>query len=115
MRKYYFALDLVDDSERIAEYEAIHKRIWPEIENSMFEAGITQMEIFRAGDRMFMIMEVNEEFSFENKAKSDQENPVVRKWEEYMWTFQKALPFAQQGEKWVRMNKIFDLKESTGL
>lgn len=115
MKKYCFALDLNDDKERIAEYELIHQRIWPEIEKSMFDAGILQMEIFRAGDRMFMIMEVKEDFSFEKKVTADLENPVVQKWEAYMWTFQKALPFAQKDEKWVLMNKIFDLKESTGL
>lgn len=115
MRKYCFALDLIDNPERIAEYEAIHQRIWPEIEESMFEAGITQMEIYRAGDRMFMIMEVTDDFSFEKKTEADLSSEIVQKWEAYMWTFQKALPFAGKNEKWVMMNKIFDLKESTGL
>lgn len=115
MRKYCFALDLKDDPASIAEYETIHHRIWPEIEESMFQAGITQMEIYRAGDRMFMIMEVTDDFSFERKLEIDQQNPIVQQWEAYMWSFQKALPFAKQGEKWVMMNKIFDLKESTGL
>ncbi len=115
MKKYCFALDLKDDPDLIAEYEAIHQRIWPEIEESMFQSGITQMEIYRAGDRMFMIMEVTDDFSFEKKTEADLANPVVQKWEAYMWSFQKSLPFAVKDEKWVMMNKIFDLKESTGL
>jgi len=75
------------------------------------QSGIEQMEIFRAGNRLFMIMEVNEQFSFEAKAKADQNNQKVQEWENLMWQFQQALPFAKQGEKWVLMNSIFRLSE----
>jgi L-rhamnose mutarotase len=72
-------------------------------------SGIEQMEIYRAGNRLFMIMEVNERFSFDAKAKADREDPKVQEWEQLMWKFQQALPFAKPGEKWVLMDKIFSL------
>ena len=56
-------------------------------------------------------MEVNEQFSFEDKAKADQNNQKVQEWENLMWQFQQALPFAKQGEKWVLMNSIFRLSK----
>jgi L-rhamnose mutarotase len=31
-----------------------------------------------------------------------------------MWTFQKALPHAAPGQKWVPMTRIFDLGEQQG-
>jgi L-rhamnose mutarotase len=40
---------------------------------------------------MFMIMEVNERFSFEKKAKADQQNPKVQAWEQLMWKFQQSV------------------------
>lgn len=109
MRRYALALDLVDDADKIAAYEMHHKKVWPEIIKSIKDAGIEAMEIYRAGNRLFMIMEVNDSFSFEKKRSSDATNPKVQEWEQLMWQYQQALPVAQPGEKWVLMNKIFSL------
>ncbi len=68
------------------------------------------MEIYLLGTRMFMIMEVNESFSFEAKAQADRENPKVQEWENLMWKFQRSLPEAEPGEKWMRMERIFKLE-----
>ncbi len=107
--RYCLALDLVDDPEKIAEYEYHHQHPRPEIEQTIRDAGITQMEIYRVGNRMFMIMEVTEDFSFEQKAAADAADPRVQDWENFMWTYQQALPFAKPGEKWVLMKKIYAL------
>lgn len=109
MRRYTFALDLIDDQLLITEYEDIHKSIWPEIRESIFEAGIINMEMYRFENRMFMIMDVKDSFTFENKNKIDFESPIVQKWEQLMWKFQQAVPGAKEGEKWVMMSKIFQL------
>lgn len=108
-KRYCFALDLIDDPELIAVYEEWHKQIWPEIHDSITSQGIEQMEIYRVSNRLFMIMDVNDGFSFEAKAKADAENPKVQEWETLMWNFQQALPFSKPGEKWVLMNRIFSL------
>jgi L-rhamnose mutarotase len=67
MKKYCLALDLKDDPELIAEYEAHHKKARPEIKESITSAGITNMEIYRTGNRMFMIMETTDDFDFAAK------------------------------------------------
>lgn len=109
MNKYCLALDLKDDPILIAEYEAYHRAVWPEILESITASGILHMEIYRTGNRMFMIMETADNFSFDNKSKSDEENPKVQKWEKLMWNYQQALPHAKHGEKWMLMDKIFSL------
>ena len=113
MKRYCFALDLKDDDALIAEYEHWHKAEngWPEIRTSILSAGIHAMEIFRTGNRLFMIMEVNDDYNHEQKAAMDAANPVVQKWEELMLKFQKPLPWAKEGEKWVKMDSIFYLNE----
>ena len=110
MKRYALALDLKDDPILIAEYEAYHKAVWPEIKKSILDSGIQRMEIYRLGTRLFMTIEADGHFSFENKAKADLNNPKVQEWEELMWKYQQALPMAKSGEKWVLMQEIFQLE-----
>ena len=109
--RYCLTLDLKDDPKLIAEYKRYHEKIWPEITASIKDAGIEQMEIYLLGTRMFMVMEVHENFSFEAKTKADSANPKVLEWEELMWKFQKRLPNAKRGEKWLLMDRIFQLEK----
>jgi L-rhamnose mutarotase len=109
-KRYCLTLDLKNDPKLIAEYKRYHEKIWPEITKSIKDAGIVDLEIYLIGTRLFMVMEVNEQFSFEAKAKSDRENPKVREWEELMWRYQQALPSAKPGEKWILMERIFKLE-----
>jgi L-rhamnose mutarotase len=110
MKRYCFALDLRDDAALIAEYEKYHQDVWPEIINSIKDAGIGVLDIYRTGNRLFMIMEVNENFSFEKKSAADAANAKVQEWEILMWKFQQSLPWAKAGEKWILMDKIFALQ-----
>jgi L-rhamnose mutarotase len=110
-RRLCLTLDLKNDPALIAEYKKYHEKIWPEITESIRTAGILDMEIYLLGTRMFMIMEVDESFSFEKKAKADQQNPKVQEWEQLMWKFQQALPQARAGEKWLQMERIFKLEK----
>ena len=109
--RYCLALDLKDDQNLIDEYEEYHQNVWPEIIASINNAGVTDLEIYRVANRLFMIMETDESFSFERKNAMDNSNPKVQEWEELMWKYQQALPVAKPGEKWILMNKIFDLNK----
>src|ERR1700686_703847 len=109
-RRFCLILDLKDDPKLIAEYKRYHEKIWPEITESIKNSGIEDLEIYLLGTRMFMIMEVNESFSFEKKSKADEQNPKVQEWEQLMWKFQQALPEAMPGEKWLRIERIFKLE-----
>ncbi len=109
MKRFCLALDLKNDEALIAEYDAYHRNVWPEILESIRMAGIEQMEIHRVSNRLFMVMEVNDDFSFEKKAAGDASNEKVKQWEALMWKYQQALPSAKPGEKWVLMEKIFSV------
>src|ERR1700720_1081573 len=109
-RRLCLTLDLKDDPKLIAEYRRYHEKIWPEITRSIKDSGIEALEIYLFGARMFMIMEVNEHFSFEAKGRADQSNPKVQEWENLMWRSQQSLPQAKPVEKWLLMEKIFELE-----
>lgn len=108
-RRYCLALDLKDDSELIAAYKQYHQQVWPEVLDSIRSSGIKTLDIYLTGNRLVMIMEVDETFSFSAKQKMDENNPKVQDWETLMWKYQKALPHAKEGEKWLLMEKIFEL------
>ena len=110
-RRFCLTLDLKNDPKLIAEYKRYHEKIWPEITQSIRDAGIEDMEIYLLGTRMFMIVEVNEQFSFEAKAESDRTNPKVQEWEKLMGTFQQLLPGTKPGEKWLLMERVFKLDD----
>jgi L-rhamnose mutarotase len=109
MKRFCLALDLKDDPKLISEYEDYHKNIWPEIVKSIKESGIQKMEIYRTGNRLTMIIETIDVFSFEKKAEADNNNPKVQEWEKLMWKYQQAIPNSKPGEKWVLMEKIFEV------
>jgi L-rhamnose mutarotase len=112
MKTHCLTLDLKDDNELISQYEEHHKDVWPEIIDSIKDSGIIDMKIYRYNTRLFMIMQTDDNFTFEKKQKLDLENPKVQEWEELMWKYQQPLLGSEIGEKWKLMDKIFDLKKS---
>jgi L-rhamnose mutarotase len=109
-RRYCLTVDLKNDPGLIAEYRRHHEKIWPEITRSIRASGIRDLEIYLLGTRLFMIMEVDETFSFAAKAMADSQNPKVCEWEQLMWRFQQPLAEAKPGEKWILMERIFKLE-----
>ncbi|HEX8024046.1 L-rhamnose mutarotase [Mucilaginibacter sp.] len=111
MKRYCLALDLKDDPQLIAQYEHWHKaeNSWPEIRKSILDAEILDMQIYRTGNRLFMIMETSDDYEAKRKEAMDALNPKVQEWEQLMWLFQQPLPWAKEGEKWVLMKQIFKL------
>jgi L-rhamnose mutarotase len=108
--RYALALDLVDDPAQIAEYEKAHEAIWPEVRDHLRSQGVENMEIYRLGTRLFMLMEVNPDvYSAETMAAASNCNPAILQWEALMGTYQCPTPWARTGEKWTPMQRIFDL------
>jgi L-rhamnose mutarotase len=113
VRRLAFALDLQDDAALIAEYEAWHApdRIPPAVLESLRNSGLANLEIFRTGNRLFLLIDAPDEFSIDSKAIADANNSDVQVWERLMWSFQKALPWAAPEQKWVPMQRIFCLTD----
>mgnify|MGYP001199278974 CR=1 FL=1 len=108
-KRFCFALDLKKDPLLINGYIEHHKKVWPEILKQIKGTGVESMEIYRISDRLFMIMETNFDFSLSKKQKKDASDPKVQEWETLMSKYQKVLPCAKPGEKWVLMDQIFKL------
>ena len=110
-RRICQALDLVDSAPLIAEYQRLHERIWPEVAAHLREHGVMEMEIYRVGSRLMMVMEVNDKFNDAMFSEQSLNNPVIQRWEALMWKYQVPTPWTPAGEKWVPMERIFSLQD----
>lgn len=107
-----FAVDLVNDPDMIARYEAWHAAGGPPaaITAAIRADDVRELEIWRVGNRMFMILEQGPGYDPEAKAAQDAANPDVQAWDALMRTFQKPLPFAPD-QTWTEMRRIYALSE----
>jgi L-rhamnose mutarotase len=108
---HYYALDLRDDAAAIAEYERWHQpgQVWPEIIASIRDSGVEEMEIFRTGNRLVMVVQVRDGHDASGNGAQDAKTLA---WEQLMDGYQQRLPWAEAGQKWVPMKRIFSLSES---
>ena len=113
MKTYCLALDIRDELGLMEQYRWYHlpENFWPEVTQIIHSQGILSEEIYLAGNRMVMILQTTDDFSLEAKAAADQANPIMQQWETLMWNYQKPLPEAKPGQKWVLMEKIFELSK----
>lgn len=110
--RYCLALDLKDDPELIARYEDFHREVWPDVVGHIREHGVSNMEIYRLGTRLVMIMDTDDSvFDMDRMAQGALNNPAVQQWEALMWEFQAPTPWTPAGQKWVPMDRIFDLQQ----
>ena len=109
MKRICYTLNLKNEKTLIKEYINHHKSVWPEIIKSMKDSGIVNAEIYNFSTRLFLLLEVDDTFSEKRKKYLDKKNKFVNEWEDMMLKYQELIPNSPQGEKWVKMNKIFQL------
>lgn len=114
MKRYCQTLDLKDDKELIAEYAYWHspEHFWPEIGTGIREVGILDMEIYRLGNRLFMIIETPDDFDWDTAFARLATLDRQAEWEAFVARFQQALPGATSAEKWQLMDRMFKLPET---
>ncbi|MEX3840190.1 L-rhamnose mutarotase [Paraburkholderia sp. BR10882] len=110
--RYCFALDLKEDPELITRYEELHRQVWPEVIRHIRDQGVLDMEIYRLGTRLLMVMETDDAiYDAARMATAAQNNPVVQRWETLMCQFQAPTPWTPSGQKWMAMSRILDLAQ----
>lgn len=58
-----------------------------------------------------MVLEAGPNYDLAAKEARDAEDPDILAWERLMWEFQKPLPWAAAGEKWIAAERIYALSE----
>lgn len=112
MKELAMTLDLRNDPTAIATYRKHHQQVWPEVLAALREVGVMDMRIWLRGNRMFMLMEVKDDFNPDfDFPRYLTLHPRCQEWEDLMGTFQQPLPDSEPGEKWVEMEKVFHMRE----
>ena len=107
MKLYCQNLTLVDDDQMIARYVEAHAHVWPEVIVGQREVGILDMQIYRRGRALFMIIDTVDDFDFERDMARLATLPRQAEWEAYVARFQGCAADARSDEKWQRMERIF--------
>ena len=107
VKRYCQTLTLVDDDNMIAKYVEAHAHVWPEIIQGQREVGILDMQIYRKGRSLFMIMDVKDDFDFQKDMAKLATLPRQAEWEAYVSQFQGCSANARSDEKWQMMQRIF--------
>lgn len=112
MKRYAQTLNLKDDPDIIARYDAHHAAVWPEVERGLRAIGIERMLIWRLGRRLFMVMETADSFDPERDwPRYMAMEPRIPEWQSLMESFQEPVPEAQPGEWWAAMQQVYTLGE----
>lgn len=111
--RHVLLIDLTDEAEAIAQYEAWHAAgaLPPAIGASIRAADIGAMDIYRSGNRLVMLMDTGPGFDPAAKAAADAADPAVQAWEAQMDSVQRPLPWAAPDAKWTLATRIFSLDE----
>jgi len=110
-KRYCKFLELKNDPDLIEEYKKVHApgAGWPEITQGMREVGITDMEIYIQGTKLFMIMVTVADFDHDRAMKELAGKPRQAEWEAFVSSFQKSSAEATADEKWQLMERIYKM------
>ena len=104
MKKIAYTIDLVDDPELADEYCRLHADVWPEVRDGLRAVGVHELHIFRHVRRLFMLMEVVDDFDPDTDFPAYLDtHPRCREWETLMDRFQPRSPRrarARSGARW---------------
>lgn len=110
-KRYCQKLELHNDAQLIAKYVKAHsaEESWPEISAGIRSVGILEMEIYIAGNMLFMIVETVADFEWDSAFGRLATLDRQAEWEAYVSQFQMSASNATSAEKWTLMDRIFKL------
>lgn len=111
MKRYCQTLDLQDNEVLVGEYTYWHsaEHIWPEIPRGIRAVGILDMEIYRFGARLFMLVETPDDFEWDDAFARLSTLDKQQEWEDFVAKYQIVPEGATSAGKWQLMERIFKL------
>ena len=111
-KRFCKTMTLRNDTQLIEAYKKVHApgAVWPEITKGMRDVGISDMEIYLSGNRLFMIMETVPDFDHDKAMATLAKKPRQSEWETYVSKFQNTSANATAEEKWQLLERIYKME-----
>ncbi len=110
MKHFGLTLNLKKEPLVIEQYKEYHQNAWPEVVDALKNVGITKMNIYLLGRRLFMALETEDSFEIERDfPRYLAQHPRCKEWDTLMRTFQEPVAEARPDEWWARMAPVFEL------
>ena len=92
--------------EKIEQYERLHREVWPEVLDMIYQCNMRNYSIFRYNDMLFAYFEyVGDDFEADMaKMAAD---PKTQEWWSYTAPLQNPMPDRKPGEWWKTIPEVF--------
>jgi L-rhamnose mutarotase len=112
--RYVFTVNLKDEPGIVETYTRHHREVWPEVQASLRQVGVDQMDIYLLGRRLVMVVEMRDGLDYRTAFKTHAaSSPRVVEWERLMKSLQEPPAEARAGEWWAVMEPVFHLNRDT--
>jgi L-rhamnose mutarotase len=108
-KSFAMTLNLKDRASVIDRYKKYHLAVWPDVIEGLRSIGISKMNIFLVGRRLFMYFEAPDDFDIGSDFPRYMASGRAKEWDDLMRTFQEPVPEAAKGAWWAEMGEVFDL------
>lgn len=99
-----FAFQLRVRADKLADYDELHRHVWPELIQEMENFGVTDYSIFRRGQDLFLTLRVDD---FDELVRRLEASEVNRLWQTMMLPFWEPVPGKRDDEPFAMMKEVF--------
>ena len=115
-RRHVLTVNLKTEPGVIETYTRHHYAVWPEVQASLRQAGVEQMDIYLLGHRLVMVVDTDDSIDYRTAfAAHASSSSRVAEWERLMKSLQDPPVEAGTGEWWVAMEPVFHLNKAEEL
>lgn len=101
-RDVVMVANLVDDSLKVSQYLAFHRKVWPEVEAGFRKAGYKNIRLYRFNRTLVMIVTVAADADLDAMGRAAESySPRCKEWNKMMDAYQVGVPGTAPGQKWV--------------
>ena len=106
-QRFAFQVELLPN--KVDDYVALHREVWPEVERKFHEVGVRSLSLFLQGTTLFMVMEYVGSQPFAAALAEYAADPKIQEWEAVNRTFKRPTAEGSAATGFTSMQEIYRL------
>jgi len=103
-----FVVNIAEGGQVLQEYLRYHEKVWPEVEAGFKKAGYKKIVLYRFDHLLVMTIKAPEGADLGAMGKlAEAYSPRCAEWNKLMDSYQRGVPGAAPGEKWVEAKPFY--------